>query len=287
MKSMTPPRILLCTVALFGFILPRTGAAAPPSRTSPKQACLAAHEEAQSLRTQKKLHAAREKYVLCAKSECPVVLRKECAEQIEKVDAVAPTVALEALDDKGNSDTNVKVSVDGNVIAERLTGTAMPIEPGDHSFRFERADGKSLDLKVLVVEGEKNRKVTADFQTLLPKQKEERTPPPPIETKKVPVLAYVAGGVALLGAGSFAFFALNGKSKEKDLAGSCAPNCAGDDVAPVERSYLVADISLVVAVIAAGAAVVLALPALTAPATSAKAPPPYMPKVRIVGSSAR
>src|SRR5687768_7097240 len=104
--------------ATIGVLLVKASDAAPDKRAAgPKQACLAAHEEAQTLRTQKKLHAARDKYVACAKAECPVVLRKECGEQIEKVDAVAPTVALEALDDKGNSDTNVKVSVDGAVIA--------------------------------------------------------------------------------------------------------------------------------------------------------------------------
>jgi hypothetical protein len=264
----------------FALLVPRTGSSAPPQRIpnqGAKAACLAAHEEAQSLRTQKKLHAARAQYVLCAKTECPVVLRKECSEQIEHVDAVAPTVALEALDDKGMSDTNVKVTIDGKTVAEGLTGAALPIEPGDHSFRFERADGKALDLKVLIVEGEKNRKVTADFQTLVPKQSSPtQVPPPAPESKRVPVLAFVAGGVALAAAGGFAFFAITGKSKEKDLAGSCAPNCTSADVAPVERSYLVADVSLVVAVIAAGAAIVLALPALGSSggnAASAKARP--------------
>ena len=213
------------------------GKAMPSSKGGAKAACLAAHEDATALLTQKKPHAAHDKFVACARVECPTVVRKECGEQLALVEKDAPTVALEARDEAGMDTTAVKVTMDGSAIADRLTGSAVDVEPGEHVFRFERADGKSIEQKVLVVEGEKNRKVVADFATLVPK------PPPPggdgapvtaHEPKKIPVLAYVAAGVGVVGLGGFAFFALTGKGAEKDLASSCNPNCSNDSAQPGE-----------------------------------------------------
>lgn len=270
--------------------------AAPPatkaSSPAAKQVCVAAHEEAQRLRLQKKLHAARESYVACARPECPVVLRKECSEQLDQVQEAAPTIVLEALDDKGASDAQVKVTLDGQRVGERLTGGAIPVEPGEHVVVFERAsDGKRLEQRVLVVEGEKNRKVVADYQTLAPKPAEADpsggAKDGSSEPKRIPVLAFVAGGVALAGLGSFAFFSLSGMGSEDDLAKRCAPRCAEGDVSAVKRDYAVADVSLAVAVIAAVTAAVLAVPALASPRAAAAvggrpASAPWMPRVRAV-----
>lgn len=254
--------------------------AAPPPNA--KQQCIAAHEEALKLKGDKKPHAAHDKFVACARAECPVVVRKECSEQLEQVQAAAPTIALEALDDKGNSDTQVKVTLDGQVVAEKLTGAAFDVEPGEHRIVFERAsDGKKIEQKLLIVEGEKNRKVLADYQLLVPKPP---PPPPPIEAppKKVPILAFVAGGVAALGFGSFAVFSIKGKGTEDDLAKTCAPTCAAKDVSPVKRDYVIADVSLGVGIFALAAAVVMALPALTSSGKTARlGPAPWMPRVTL------
>lgn len=269
-----------------------TATAAPTSKKHPtdsnaaKTACVAAHEEGQNLRASKKLRAAREKFVACAKSECPAVLRKECGEQIEQIEAVSPSLVFEARDEKGNADGAVKVSLDGTVVAERLTGTSVEVEPGEHAVKFERADGKVIEQKILVAEGEKNRKIVAEYAAPAP-PKDDHPPPPPPEEKKVPVLSYVAGGVAVVALGSFAVFALTGKSKEDDLAGKCSPNCGDDDVGSVNRSYLIADVSLGVAAVATIVAVVLALPAFGSSSASVKTAAvnratPWFPKVKVV-----
>lgn len=252
-----------------------------------KKACVAAHEEAQQLRIHKRLHAAREKYVACARTECPAVLREECMAQVEQMEAVAPTITFEARDERGASDTNVKVMLDGELVAERLTGAALPVEPGEHVLRFDRErDHKVIEQRVLVVEGEKNRKIVADFQTLAPpeRSRSESPPPPPVRSTKIPPLAWVAGGVAVLGLGSFTVFAFTGMSEEDDLAKACAPRCAADDVSSVERSYAIADVSLAVGLVGAAAAVVLAIPALTSKPSAAPggkaAVLPWLPRTR-------
>jgi hypothetical protein len=271
------------------FVLATTPAAAAPtakkhdSSAAAKTACVAAHEEAQSLRAQKKLRLARERFVACAKSECPAVLRKECGDQIEQIESISPSLVFEARDEKGNADASVKVSLDGTVIAERLTGTSVEIEPGEHTVKFERGDGKVIEQKVLVAEGEKNRKVVADYASLVPKPPPDERPVR-VEEKKVPLVSFIAGGVAVVALGSFAVFALTGKSNEDDLAGKCSPNCSDDEVGSVNRSYLIADVSLGVAAVATIVAVVLALPALGSPLTvkTASAPAPWFPKTRTV-----
>jgi hypothetical protein len=279
-------RVLLPLVVMS--MTPAAALAAPTPKErggAAKAACVAAHEQAQSLRTQKKPHAAREKFVACARSECPVVLRKECAEQLEQIESTAPTVVLEAIDDTGASDSNVKVTSDGQPLADRLTGSAIAVEPGEHVFRFERAsDGKAIEQRVLVGEGEKNRKLVADFQTLLPRratpvEAPREAPARPAEPKRIPLLAYLAAGVGVVGLGSFTFFSLTGKSTEDELASTCAPSCAADRISSVERSYLIADISLAVGIIGVVTAVVLALPAITSPRPAARASAPWRPRL--------
>lgn len=250
--------------------------AAPPKSS---KACIAAHEEGQRLRTEKKPHAAHEKFVQCASETCPVVVRKECVDQLAASDKDAPTVALEARDDHGNDTSAVKVSLDGAEIASKLTGVAIDVEPGEHVFKFEREDGKSIEQKVLVVEGEKNRKIAADFSTLLPKKEvpsPKSTPPAP-ESKGISPVVWIAGGVGVLALGSFGFFAVHGKNDEHDLASSCSPHCNDSDVSPVHRDYLVADISLGVAAVAAAVAIYFAI----APGEPKPAARPWMPRIRI------
>ncbi len=259
----------LVVVALIG-----SASAAPPAKpasggaAAATKACIAAHEDAQTLRGKKKLHAAREKFVACARAECPTAVRKECVEQLSLVEKDAPTVVLEALDESGNATTAVKVTMDGAVVAEKLTGAAIDVEPGEHVFRFERADGKPIESRVLVAEGDKNRKVLADWAALVPK------PPPtamgpekpaaePIEKRSVPTGAWVLGGLGLAGFGAFTAMALVGKGKEHDLASSCSPRCTDAQLRPVKTDYLVADVSLGVGLVATAIAVILAWPAIT------------------------
>jgi hypothetical protein len=89
------------------------------------------------------------------------------------------------------------------------------------------------------------------------------------DQRSAPVLAYVLGGVAAFALGSFSYFAIAGKTLEKNRARTCSPSCTDDQVAPVRRDYAIADVSLGVGVIAAGLATWLFLRARSAPRASA------------------
>lgn len=265
---------MIAAVSLTALAITSQVFAAPPKTT--KATCLAAHEEALKLRTDKKPHAAHDKFVQCANDHCPVVVRKECVEQLASTEKDAPTVALEAHDESGSDTSDVKVTLDGNAVTSKLTGVAIDVEPGEHVFVFERPDGKKIEQKVLIVEGEKNRKIVASW-TPAPVPKKEEPPPPPRE-KSISPIVWVAGGVGVVALGSFAFFALHGKSNEHDLAGSCSPHCVDSDVSPVHRDYLIADVSLGIGLVAAAVAVWFAVAPPNEPKPAAA---PWMPRIRV------
>lgn len=68
-----------------------------------------------------------------------------------------------------------------------------------------------------------------------------KSPAPP--TSLVPGFVFL--GIGAVGLGSFAGFALDGKSSESAL-GRCAPRCDTDAVDGMYRSYAIADVSLVI-----------------------------------------
>jgi hypothetical protein len=244
------------------------------ARENSKAVCIATHEKAQLERREKKLRSAREHFVACARDSCPTAIRKECSRLLAEVDASLPTVVFAVKDGEGHDTSNVRVFFDGAPILDSLTGAAIDVDPGEHVFRFVLPSGESNEQHGVVLEGDKNRKIEADFSAgkahpAPPSADAQVAPPPPPEKKSIPPLTFVFGGVAVVALGSFAYFAATGKSTEKDLAGSCKPNCTADDVSPVRRDYLIADVSLGVAAVAAVAAVWIAWPSLTQQKTSA------------------
>jgi hypothetical protein len=67
-------------------------------------------------------------------------------------------------------------------------------------------------------------------------------------------VVWVLSGVAVVGLGSFGYFGLTGKHQENDLKSTCAPHCKDSEVDAMYRSYLVADVSLGVSLVAASVA---------------------------------
>src|SRR5215472_923722 len=177
--------------------------------TTVKNACLSAAERGQNLRTDGKLVSARDEFLVCARDDCPHLVRTDCMTWLSQIDASLPSVVFSAT--AGGADvTDVRVRYDGQLLLERLDGKAKPIDPGTHVFQFERA-GDKVEVRVVIAEGEKNRKVIAVFDN-----PRTATPPPSAVSSSggrapVPIAAYVLGGVGLLAAGSFAYFGITGE----------------------------------------------------------------------------
>lgn len=126
--------------------------AAPPT----KQECIAANEAVQYLREAHKLREAREKLLLCVSEACPGPIRDDCTQRLDEVDKATPSVAFVVKDVAGNDAIGVAITMDGQPVAGSA-GTAIQVDPGEHTFGFE-AQGSKEEKKLVIVEGVKGRR---------------------------------------------------------------------------------------------------------------------------------
>lgn len=253
-----------------GLLLGALAVAADSSAARPvrlKQKCAEAYEQTQSLRKSAKLRSARDSALTCAQAACPAVVKKDCAAWLGELEQSLPTVVLSARDTSGRETTAARVFVDGEPLVERLDGRSVDLDPGERTFRFEIDGAPPREHRTLIREGEKNRSIEISF-----------APPPPPRAPQSPSTSpgvFILGGVGVLALGSFATFALLGKSQKSDLEKTCAPRCTDEEVGRVRTKLLIGDISLVTGIVALGAATTLFLldrrapPASAAPASHA------------------
>jgi hypothetical protein len=214
--------------------------------------CVKAAEDAQSQRSNHQLRAARLKFLLCAQPTCPMVVRNDCAGWLADVDKVMPSVVVQARDTRGVELTDVRVSVDGDVLAERLDGLAIPVDPGVHLFQFERSGVPALQQQILIREGEKGRALPITLAT---------DPSPPSVPERPPhrtaPLTYVFGGLAVGGLAGWAYFGIKGIHDAhaiEDMPCSATKTCDPGLVAAAHRELIAADVSMVIGLLSAGAA---------------------------------
>jgi hypothetical protein len=124
-------------------------------------ACLEAASKGQTLRDVHKLVEAREQFRICARASCPGVVQKDCAAWLDEVEKVLPSVVFVLKDADGKDVVGAHVSEAGSMIATELDGTAIPMNPGMHDFRFELADGTRVEQSTLVREGQRAQNVIA------------------------------------------------------------------------------------------------------------------------------
>jgi hypothetical protein len=137
----------------------RTARAADPTTAD----CLAASESSLTLRNQHHLRDARAQLLICSAASCPGDIRAECIRRVGEVNAAIPTIVFAAKDGAGNDIGAVKVSMNGVPLAERLEGTALSIDPGEHTFTFETTGQTTVQKHFVIREGEKDRRERITF----------------------------------------------------------------------------------------------------------------------------
>ena len=167
------PRPLLAAAALLGFFT--VGADA---RADSKQECAAAYEKTQALSESGHLLDARREAVTCSASTCSIYVVKDCAQWLADIDKSLPTVVFAIENAAAINLLAVRVTVDGQPVAEALDGKPVPLDPGEHVVRFEMLGSEPVEQKVTLQMGAKNRVLTASFKP---------TPPPPPPTPPAPV----------------------------------------------------------------------------------------------------
>jgi hypothetical protein len=247
------------------------------------QQCIAENEIATKQRAAGKLGEAKQHYVACGAADCPAVVRDECQTLAQKMESSLSTIVIVLVDAKGNDVTGARIFVDGSKSAEPLDGHALILDPGTHKISVESPSGGSIEETLVAREGEKNRRVRLQLPASTKPPASDVPVPAPVRTSPSPAV-WVLSGVAVVGLGSFAYFGLDGKHKENDLKTRCAPLCKDTEVDPMYKSYLLADVSLGVSVVAASVAGYLFFS--TAGSSSSAARPTLPLDVRLGSKSA-
>ena len=240
---------------------------------APGRACGEVYVAGQELRNAGRLLASRERFVRCTQI-CSGTFLRECRDWLRDVEARIPSIVVQALGPDGSEVAGVRVSIDG-VRSPRPEGDPIDLDSGSHRVKVEADGYEPFERDVVAVEGESRRLVSVTLRRIearvlpedvAPKPEDPRPPEPqldaprPREARAVPWIVFALGGVAVASAAVWGTFALAGNHVRSDLdALRCAPHCDPGRVDTFRRDYLVADVALGTAIVAAGVAVVLFL----------------------------
>jgi hypothetical protein len=209
-RPYTPRLVLRARVALFlltvGLVSAWGASARAAGSPEDKRACAVASEEAQLRRIHGKLRGARDQLLVCARDVCPPLVKHDCEQWLAEVDGSMPTVVISALDGQGQDVGDVRVKLDDEPFLEKLGGSSVPIDPGEHTLRLQHGDDPPIEEKVIIREGEKNRMVRVQLQPIV-----ALVPTTPMRPAEVPVARTEPAssgrtilGFSLLGAGAVA-----------------------------------------------------------------------------------
>src|SRR5687768_2756968 len=113
--------------AALGAVLASTSVASAQDDAT-KQACVSAYDETQSARQKGALRAAREKALACSQEACPAIVKKDCAQWLGEIDAALPTISFAVKDAAGQDTTAARVFLDGQLLADRVSASATPVD---------------------------------------------------------------------------------------------------------------------------------------------------------------
>lgn len=226
------------------------------------KACLDAYGSAQEFRKNNDLLKARQALWTCAGATCPAIVQNDCTAWLGQVADAIPSVVLEAKLDNDNV-FDVSVSMDGASVATQLDGKPVEINPGLHTFVFERPGTAPVEKKVIIAAHAKSQVILAEWTT--PPQNsrsvathaggEVSTP----MVRPIPPLAYVLAGTSVAAFGAFAVLGITGDTTKNDLQSTCRPSCSSSDVNSLETRFVAADIAAGVGALAAVGAITVFL----------------------------
>jgi hypothetical protein len=247
-----------------------------------KDQCIDANGKAQELRRGGRLAAAREQLRMCDSPSCPAMVRDDCTKRLDDLEKAQPTVAFEVKDESGADVSAVKVTVDGTPLTDRLDGTALPADIGEHVFTFEVIGHAPVTRKLVLTEGEKGRRERVVLGTALPAAPvPAASPATPVQPSPEPtapslssdspateapssgggmgtqrVLGLVAGAMGVAGVavgGVFGILTISQKSNQQSDCGSPACSASGHAAALADHSDGMTDSTIsTVAFIAGG-----------------------------------
>ncbi len=241
-----------------------------PSMADPtKDQCVDANAKGQDLRRATKFSAAREQLRLCTAPSCPAIVRNDCTKRLDELESMQPSVIFYAKDGAGKDVSVVNVTIDGRLLATKLDGTLLQVDPGEHTFVFTVAGQEPVTQTLIVREGDADRRervVIGPPQAPSPAESAAPTPlltPPATahDNKTQKLVGLVLGGVGVAGliaGGVFGGLTIVETNKQTtDCASNTLNGCNNLAQANSDHSMAITDRTISIAGLAAGGALLV------------------------------
>lgn len=134
-----------------------------------RDACKEGYERGSVSRDSGRFVEARGLLQQCGSASCAPAAQKKCAAVLADVEAHLASVILSAGEARSGIDlTDVAVSIDGREGPRKLDGRAQDVDPGEHTFVFQLADGRKAEKRVTLRAGERNASVSVTIGAAAP-----------------------------------------------------------------------------------------------------------------------
>lgn len=219
-------------------------------------ACIEYHREGQVRRRQGQLLAAAEPLARCLHPECSPLLREACGALLDEVETETPSIVLAATAE-GRDLVQVSVYEGETLVADRLTGQPIQLDPGLHHFRFEAQGRKPLTRSVVLRTGETNRVVSVEWQSPPPSQTMIRPPAhsdaapkasvsDPTDSSKEPPSRFrpsdsVPFGLGIALGTTGVLTAIAARRDFKEAQSTCSPFCSDERRKSIQAKSFIAD----------------------------------------------
>jgi hypothetical protein len=224
--------------------------------------CIAAAEKAQPLQHEGKFRAALDRLRACTQPQCPALIRSDCTKWLADVEANMPTIVVHATDRAGADLTDVRVLVDGEVVASSLDGRDIPIDPGPHVLRFERTGSDTVEERLVADVGAQHRLLNVTLSAAAPPgpsaaatTSDAPSPAADQRPRRSLVLPLVVGGVGVVAAAVGGVLWGSGLSQCRSNIESSAGSCTQHQLDGAHGSLVAGDVLVSVG----GAAIVASL----------------------------
>jgi hypothetical protein len=232
---------------------------AQPSGPPDKETCVASFDRGQRAQSDRALRRALGDLIVCAQESCPTVLRADCAGVLAEVRSALPSIVFAADDGNGHELTDVKVFAGAELIASKLDGRAIAVDPGAVELRFEVPGRPPLVTTRMIREGEKSRVIRVSLpggaaatgaapdaasDARGEGARDRGTAPAPRRSTLGWVLPTSLAGVGLAGLGVALVMRLRFDGRVDDLRGSCAPDCSPQQRSDLSGTLVVSNVAL-------------------------------------------
>jgi hypothetical protein len=251
-----------------------------------KGQCIQANTDAQTFRREGRFAEARKELEMCSSSSCPSLVSADCIKRLDELESAQPTVVFNVVDGAGRDLNEVKVTLDGAVLLDKLEGVAVGVDLGEHTLTFSAPNRPSVSQKLVFRQGEKSRIVRITMEGPHDARPDGEAQPSPSASGQTPTaddpaargggssgssqrtIGFVVGGIGLAGLGIGGFFgyrAIQAKGRQTDNCQSsttCPDYAAAADAhEDGESNGLISTIAFLAGGAATAAGVVLVLTA--------------------------